>query len=102
MFDADYTPPPSTRQLHFAREIAARTGKGLPDEVKADRRALSAWISRHRSEFEERRRANTGAAGATAKQIAFAEKISRARRRAIPAECFRSAALMSRWIDANR
>ncbi|MEO1611259.1 MAG: hypothetical protein AAFU55_02725 [Pseudomonadota bacterium] len=102
MFDADYTPPPSTRQLLFAREIAARTGRVLPAELKSDRRALSDWIGRHRGEFEDRRRANTGAAGATSKQIRFAEKISRAKRRAIPAECFRSAALMSRWIDANK
>ena len=102
MFDADYTPPPSTRQLAFAREIAARTGRDLPGETRADRSALSAWISSHRAEFEERRRANTGMAGATSKQVAFAEKISRAKRRAIPAECFRSAALMSRWIDANK
>lgn len=102
MFDADYTPPPSTRQLYFAREIAARTGHALPDETRADRNALSAWISSHRAEFDARRRANTGMAGATAKQCGFAEKISRAKRRPIPAECFRSAALMSRWIDANK
>ena len=102
MFDADFTPPPSTRQLYFAREIAARIGRAIPAETRGDRDALSGWISRHRAEFEERRAANTGGARATPKQVGFAEKLSRARRRPIPAECFRSAALMSRWIDANR
>ena len=102
MFDADFTPPPSTRQLYFAREIAARIGRAIPAETRGDRDALSGWISRHRAEFEERRAANTGGARATPKQVGFAEKLSRARRRPIPAECFRSAALMSRWLDANR
>lgn len=102
MFDAEFTPPPSTKQLFFAREIAARTGRALPEETRRDRAALSAWISRNKADFETRRRANTGMAGATPKQTAFAEKISRAKRRAIPAECFRSSALMSRWIDANK
>ena len=102
MFDADFTPPPSTRQLFFAREIAARIGRAIPAETRGDRDALSGWISRHRAEFEERRAANTGSARATPKQVGFAEKLSRARRRPIPPECFRSAALMSRWIDANR
>ncbi len=102
MYDAEFTPPPSTRQLYFAREIAARTGRRIPEATRADRDALSAWISAHRAEFEERRRANAGFAGATTKQVALAEKLSRAKRRPIPAECFHSAALMSRWIDANR
>ena len=102
MFDADFTPPPTTKQLYFAREIAARTGRRIPDDVRSDRAALTDWIAEIRAEFEARRAANTGAAGATPKQIAFAERLSRSRRRPIPAECFRSAALMSRWIDANR
>lgn len=102
MYDADFTPPPSTRQLYFAREIAARTGRPIPEATRADRDALSAWISEHREEFEARRRANAGFGGATPKQAALAERLSRARRRAVPVECFHSAALMSRWIDANR
>ena len=78
MFDADFTPPPSTRQLYFAREIAARIGRAIPAETRGDRDALSGWISRHRAEFEERRAANTGGARATPKQVGFAEKLSNA------------------------
>jgi hypothetical protein len=43
----------------------------------------------------------TGTA-ATSRQVAFAEKLSRLKRRAIPDECFRDAVMMSRWIDANK
>jgi hypothetical protein len=38
----------------------------------------------------------------TSKQVAFAEKLARIKRRAVPEECFRNKELMSKWIDGNR
>lgn len=38
----------------------------------------------------------------TSKQVAFAEKLARIKRRAVPEECFRDKGLMSKWIDGNR
>ncbi|MDB9804462.1 hypothetical protein OAC22_01045 [bacterium] len=40
--------------------------------------------------------------GASSKQVAFAERLARAKRRSVPDECFKSRELMSRWIDSNR
>lgn len=36
------------------------------------------------------------------KQVAFAEKLARIKRRAVPDECFRDKGLMSKWIDGNK
>ena len=33
---------------------------------------------------------------------AFAEKLARIKRRAVPDECFRDKGLMSKWIDGNK
>jgi hypothetical protein len=38
----------------------------------------------------------------TSKQVAFAEKLARIKRRAVPDECFRDKGLMSKWIDGNK
>ena len=38
----------------------------------------------------------------TSKQVAFAEKLARIKRRAVPDECFRDKGLMAKWIDGNR
>jgi hypothetical protein len=38
----------------------------------------------------------------TPKQIAFAERLARIKRRAVPDECFRDKGLMSKWIDGNK
>ena len=38
----------------------------------------------------------------SSKQVAFAERLARIKRRAVPDECFRDRALMSKWIDGNR
>jgi hypothetical protein len=38
----------------------------------------------------------------TSKQVAFAEKLTRIKRRAVPDECFRDKGLMSKWIDGNK
>lgn len=104
MYDADYTPPPSSKQINFARLIAARLRDPIPDHAKGDRNALSDWIAARQADYREVTAAQTGGrgAGASSRQIGFAERIARARRRAVPEECYRSASAMSRWIDANR
>ena len=38
----------------------------------------------------------------SSKQVAFAERLARIKRRAVPDECFRDKGLMSKWIDGNR
>ena len=92
---------PTAAQLKFAYRISLRLKEAIPPDVKTDRKALSGWISAHKQEFQTMA-PSSAAAGATAKQVAFAERIARARRRSIPEECFRSAALMSGWIERNK
>lgn len=89
--------PATEKQLSYARHLAARAGTVLPDELAADRRALSDWIDaqskpRAPSRFD---------AYPSSKQVAFAERIARMRRREIPRACFQDKTLMSRWIDGN-
>lgn len=92
--------PPTPRQVDYARAIAARLNASIPPESSADRQALSEWIGIHAARLKATR--NTRPVGATSRQVAFAERIARAKRRAIPDECFRDAGLMSRWIESNR
>ena len=91
--------PASEKQLAYARDIAARRKLDLPDDIIADRRAISAWIDAHRPADA------SGGAFAnypSSRQVAFAERIARIKRRQVPRECFRDKALMSRWIECNR
>lgn len=92
--------PASETQLRFARALAARTGRVLPYEVQTDRNRLSAWID------EAKKAAPTPTSRfsnyPTSKQVAFAERLARAKRRDIPQECFKDKHLMSRWIDHNK
>lgn len=91
--------PVSAKQLRFARSIAARSALTLPDEVQQDRRAMSAWIDTH---LERHQRASSFARYPSSKQVAFAERIARIKRRDVPRECFRDKGMMSAWIDSNR
>ncbi|HBS51093.1 MAG TPA: hypothetical protein DEA05_13890 [Rhodobacteraceae bacterium] len=91
--------PVTEKQLAYARKIAARASLAIPDEVCADRRAMSAWIDAHRPQSVTRRE---GANHPSSKQVAFAERIARIKRRNVPPECFRDRTTMSRWIDSNR
>jgi len=66
--------------------------------VQQDRRSLSGWIEaqarlKPAAQIDNR---------PTSKQVAFAEKLARIKRRAVPDECFRDKRLMSKWIDGNR
>ncbi len=63
----------------------------------ADRARLSAWIDKHKSRAVQGRFSNYP----SSKQVAFAERIARIKRRQVPQECFRDRGLMSRWIDNN-
>ena len=96
----DYHRLPATeKQLQFARQIAARTSTELPSDVVDDRRALSAWIDAHLpSRSEQTSRFSNYP---TSKQVAFAERIARMKRRHVPRECFHDKTMMSHWIDGN-
>ena len=90
--------PATAKQLRYARDIASRAAIELPAEALADRRALSAWINAHRVRPPASRFANYP----SSKQVGFAERIARIKRRAVPDECFRDKGLMSKWIDGNK
>lgn len=91
--------PVSDKQLRFARQIAARGALELPPEAQQDRRAMSAWIDAH---LPRRDRADPAASRSpSSRQVAFAERIARIKRRNVPRECFRDMGLMSAWIDSN-
>ena len=57
----------------------------------------SAWI-----DAQARMKPGTQDSRPTSKQVAFAERLARIKRRAVPDECFRDKGLMSKWIDGNR
>ena len=101
MYDDAITLSPTPKQLGFAWRISRALHEQIPDDAKRDRRAMSRWIDRHQADYRAEA-PSRGSASATSKQVAFAERIAKAKRRAIPDECFRNAALMSSWIDANR
>lgn len=91
--------PASAKQLAYARALAARVAVDLPEDVLEDRRALSAWIDRHK---RSARPASQFDAYPSSRQVAFAERLARIRHRDIPRACFRDKGLMSRWIDSNK
>lgn len=95
------TLPPTPKQLTYARQIASKLHAVIPRESANDRRALSDWISRHQAQLKRTSRGAL-ATGATSKQVAFAERLARRKRLAVPDECFRDAGLMSRWIDSHQ
>lgn len=90
--------PVSENQLFLARQIAAQKRIAVPDEALSDRTRLSQWI-------EDNKDRNTAPSRfdnyPSSKQVAFAERIARMKRRAVPEECFKDRTLMSRWIDSN-
>ena len=91
--------PVTEKQLAFARAIAQASGQQVPDDALSDRRALSQWIDRNHARGRSEGRFD---AYPSSRQVAFAERIARLKRRAVPPECFRDRALMSKWIDSNR
>ncbi|MCK0139211.1 hypothetical protein [Aliiroseovarius sp. F47248L] len=95
------TLPPTPKQVDYARHIAARLGARIPADLISDRAALSGWIGEHQARLNATTHRITDGR-ATSRQVAFAERIARAKRRAIPDECFRDAGMMSAWISSNR
>ena len=96
--------PPTKRQLLYARRIATSAGIVLPWSVQQDRASLSQWISNNAHRIQRTRPASRAAAPddrPSSRQVAWAERIARARRRQIPDECYRSRSLMRGWIDSN-
>ena len=92
--------PVSDKQLRFARQIATRAALELPAEAQQDRRAMSAWIAAH---LPDRRKGTPDFSRyPSSRQVAFAERNARIKRRNVPRECFRDMGLMSAWIDCNR
>ena len=91
-------PQPATdKQIAYAKALAAKTGKALPQSLLRDRAALSAWIDA----AKPARVTGRFAQYPSAKQVQFAERIARLKRRDIPEICFKDRTLMSRWIDGN-
>ena len=80
--------PATPKQIAYARSLALRNQTLLPWEVQQDRRSLSAWIGSQ----AKLKPADSGQP--TSKQVAFAEKLARIKRRAVPDECFRDKGLM--------
>ena len=102
--------PATPKQIAYARALALRNQTLLPWEVQQDRRSLSAWIDAQAKMNPGGCLARPGSSwnpGAqdsrpTSKQVAFAERLARIKRRAVPDECFRDKGLMSKWIDGNK
>jgi len=95
-------PGPTPAQVEYAQTISRRLNEVIPWEDAQDRRSLSNWIGAHQAAFKKAAYRKSGAYGATSKQVAFAERLASRRRKDIPAECFKDAGLMSKWIDRNR
>ena len=91
-----FTLPATPRQIAFA--LALRNQTLLPWEIQQDRRSLSAWIDAQ----AQMKPLSALDSLPSSKQVAFAERLARIKRRAVPDECFRDKGLMSKWIDGNR
>ncbi len=91
--------PVSEKQVRFARQIAAQKRIAVPDAALSDRARLSEWIEANKAQTASPSRF---AGYPSSKQVAFAERLARTKRRAVPEECFKDRKLMSHWIDSNR
>ncbi|MFU1608604.1 hypothetical protein ACM25O_20060 [Sulfitobacter pontiacus] len=89
MESTTYALPATPKQIAYARLLALRNQTLLPWEVQQDRRSLSVWI-------DAQAKLNPGAQDSrpTSKQVVFAERLARIKRRAVPDECFRDKGLM--------
>lgn len=86
------------KQMVYARVLASKSGIALPPGIEQDRAKLSAWIDTHKAPAPKGQFDNYP----SSKQVAFAERIARLKRRDVPRECFHDKTLMSRWIDGNK
>ncbi|MBC7476832.1 MAG: hypothetical protein H7317_01885 [Pseudorhodobacter sp.] len=98
MDDTTFALPATPRQIAYARSLALRNQTLLPWAVQNDRRTLSAWIEAQAALKPMMSLDQLP----SSKQVAFAERLARIKRRAVPEECFRDKGLMSKWIDGNK
>ena len=101
MTSASTTLPPTPVQAAYARKIAMRLNEVIPWEIASDRRALSNWISKRQGAFSKIVK-SAWEQTPSGKQIQFAERIAKIKRRDVPRECYQNADLMSRWIIHNK
>ena len=87
------------KQLKFARFLAQKNGVVLPWDVQQDRSSLSRWIDAQNTKDDASGRFDSYA---SSRQVQFAERIARYKKRQVPDECFRDKHLMSKWIDCNK
>ena len=90
--------PATPRQIAYALSLALRNQTLLPWEIQQDRRSLGAWIDAQ----AQMKPLSALDSLPSSKQVAFAERLARIKRRAVLDECFRDKGLMSKWIDGNR
>ena len=90
---------PTDRQLQYAERIANSAGIALPGDARLDRADLSRRIEANRHRIARLKRVADNLP--TARQIAWAERIARGRKRSIPDEYYKSRELLAKWIDAN-
>ena len=76
MESATYALPATPKQIAYARALALRNQTLLPWDVQQDLHALSAWI-----DAQARMKPGTQDSRPTSKQVAFAERIARIKRR---------------------
>ncbi|GLQ25757.1 hypothetical protein [Sulfitobacter pacificus] len=96
--DAPQPLPATEKQIAYAKTLAAKSKQPLPENITADRAALSKWIDAHKAPAPQGRFSDYP----SSKQVGFAERIARLKRSEVPPECFRDRTLMSRWIDSNK
>jgi hypothetical protein len=92
--------PATEKQAAYAKALAQRSGTSLPGALLGDRSKLSEWIDRQKSASAASKSQFSNYP--SSKQVAFAERIARIKRRDIPRECFRDKAMMSKWIEGNK
>lgn len=93
---------PSEAQIALAVRIASEKGIDLPESIKTDRVACSAFINEHRPATKSK--ATKGKSSGTTpseKQVAFAEQIASKKNKKIPATVLKDGKKLSEWIDKN-
>ena len=92
MEDTAFALPLTPKQIAYARSLALRNQTLQPWDVQQDRRALSSWIDAQ----AQMKPLSALDSLPSSKQVAFAERLARIKRRAVPDECFRDKGLMSK------
>ncbi|WP_299593217.1 DNA topoisomerase [uncultured Tateyamaria sp.] len=88
---------PTEGQLTFAGKIADAMGIVLTDELRGDRKKLSAWIDQNKTNMPKER----GDDQPTPKQVELAERIATEKSIEIPPETLRSKSSLSKWLDTH-